>query len=307
MEVLKGKCFKFSSRAFVDSPLSKSDIGVVSPRMFFDHDPEKTFNDGGYFESSVFNSFPDIELRIKFLHCFYQCFLFGQLIHKVPKLIVVGKSDSGKSSWARMFFGMLHQSKIVSISKEKTFGLSMIKDDSELVLIDELCNDTMDANTAKSVLQGGRNTVSVKQKTPEVRIFKGGFFLNCNEMPDWGDEQENVEKRLAIFKTTKLPKLNMNAPQWIEDNALQCFIWMVNQINRNIALIPVEDRFYEKPLDVEQEMVQNSQNDFPEQELQKLLKINIAELQCKEIEPEDVVYPLQEESDASSYLSTDEG
>jgi len=46
---------------------------------------------------------------------------------------------------------------------------------------------------------------------------------------------------------------------------------MVNQINRNIALIPVEDRFYEKPLDVEQEMTQNSQNDFPEQGLQKLL------------------------------------
>ena len=49
-------------------------------------------------------------------------FLFEQLPQKATKLVCVGPSNSGKSSWDRIFFGILRRSKIASVSKEKRFG-----------------------------------------------------------------------------------------------------------------------------------------------------------------------------------------
>ena len=112
IEVPGNKCFKLSSRQFVATPFVENDIGKVSPRCFQDFDTSANC-DGGYFSSSIFNSFPDLNERIRFLNKFYQCLLFCQLPHKVTKLVVVGDSDSGKSSWARIFLGIIPRNKVI--------------------------------------------------------------------------------------------------------------------------------------------------------------------------------------------------
>ena len=97
------KFLKLSSRQFVYCPFKDSYFGKISPRAFSNFDVNNP-GDGGFFASSVRNSFPDEELMVEFLNKFYQCLLFGQLPHKCRKLVVVGEKDSGKTSWARVFF-----------------------------------------------------------------------------------------------------------------------------------------------------------------------------------------------------------
>ena len=95
----------------------------MSPKIYCDFTLKRTSGDGGYFSHSILNSFPEVPKRVEFLNKFYQCLLYGQLPHKSKKLVVCGANNSGKSSWARIFFGLMNRSKIVSVTKEKTFGL----------------------------------------------------------------------------------------------------------------------------------------------------------------------------------------
>ena len=141
-----------SSRCIIKTPLEASDIGKVSARIYSDFTLKRTIGDGGYFSQSIINSFPEVPKCVEFLNKFFQCFLYGQLPHKAKKLVVCGANNSGKSSWARIFFGLLNRSKIVSVTKERTFGLSMVDEDTQLIFIDEWSENTLDISNVKNVI-----------------------------------------------------------------------------------------------------------------------------------------------------------
>ena len=135
---------KLSSRCIVKTLLEANDIGKVSPRIYYDFAVKITSRDGGYFSYSILNSSPEVPKRVEFLNKFYQCLLYGQLPHKAMKLVVCGTNNSGKSSWARIFLGIMNRLKIVSVTKEKTFDLSMVDEDTKLIFIDEWSEKTLD-------------------------------------------------------------------------------------------------------------------------------------------------------------------
>ena len=176
IEVSNGKSFKLSSRVFVNTPFKRSDIGIVSPRCFHSYDTRNMTFDGGYFESSVINSFPDVPIRAEFLNKFYQCLLYGQLPHKAKKLVACGASNSGKSSWARLFFGLFGKNKVASVTKEKSFGLSMVEEDTEIIFIDEWSENTMDVDNVKSFFQGGWMVQSRKHQNARTIINNAGNY-----------------------------------------------------------------------------------------------------------------------------------
>ena len=93
---------------------------------------------------------------------------------------------------------------------------------------------------------GGPFPISVKNETPRTIMNEAGIYIACNKVPDFKSEQENVERRLAIFTTKTMPVLHPEATQWMQDNAMQCLVWMTNEINRNVELLEPEERFYEK-------------------------------------------------------------
>jgi len=86
-----------------------------------------------------------------------------------------------------------------------------------------------------------------------------GIFITCNKIPDYGEEQENIERRLAIFQTSSLPDKKSEAPQWMEDHWFECVLWMVNEINRNCNLLPKEELFYELPCNVKPKFQNSNQ------------------------------------------------
>ena len=244
IECCDAKYFKLSSRQFIPCPYVEADKGKLSPRTFQDFHVKHP-GDGGFFASSVENSFPELEQRVEFLNKFYQCLLFAQLPHKCRKLVVVGEKDSGKTSWARIFFGIMGPNKIAVLTKEKSFGSSMIEDDTQLLYIDEWSDDTMPADTAKTLLQGGFFAQAIKHQSARLQNNQAGVYITCNLLPNFGAEQENVERRLAIYHTKSLQEKHPEAPQWMEENAMECVVWIANLLNRNENLIPEEERFYE--------------------------------------------------------------
>ena len=192
--------------------------------------------------------------------------------HKATKLVVYGDSDSGKSSWARLFSGLIPKTKIVSISKEKTFGTSMLVDDTELVFVDEWGIDTMSADIAKSLLQGGWIVQAIKHQKPRTMNVKSGMYLTCNQLPDFGDDQQHIEKRIAVFHTTSLLDKVPDAPKWIEENAMSCLVYILNEINSNVQVLPENERFYERPYD--QNANAYGATSIPREDLEKLKKFD---------------------------------
>lgn len=228
-------------------PFSENELGLVSPRSFQPYRVEDLVGfDARFFESSIENSFPDIMERANFLNKFYQCFLCQQLIHKVRKLVVVGEKDSGKTSWANVLLGLIPETKVAVLTKEKVFGSSMIKDDTELLFIDEWNADMMSSDLVKTLLQGGNFAQSIKHKLPKWQAMNVGVFITCNQLPSFEEEDENVRRRLAIYTTKTLRETSKGAPKWIKENAFKCLIWMINFINSNINHIDKDERFYEK-------------------------------------------------------------
>ena len=273
IEVNNGKCLKLSSRRFIKTPLKRDDIGKISPRTYCDYTISRNCPDGGAFGASVLNSFPDVPKRVDFLNKFYQCLLFGQLPHKARKLVVCGENNSGKSSWARLFFGLLNPSRIASVTKEKTFGMSMIEDDTELIFIDEWSEATLDISNVKTLFQGGWMVKAVKNRNPEKVNNQAGMYLTCNVLPNFGDEQCNVDRRISVFHTKELKEPNIHAPRWIENHPMECLVWIISEINRNLKYVSQQERFYETPYD--EEIIIKKISSFPIQEFERMCKTSI--------------------------------
>jgi len=301
IEVLNGKCLKLSSRTFVNTPLKKEDLGKISPRSFADY-VINAKEDGGFFESSIVNSFPDLKRRIEFLNKFYQCFLFGQLPFKTKKLVVCGECDSGKTSWAKVFYGLLRPSKIASITKEKTFGLCLLEDDTELILLDEWSKVTTSVDYVKKLLQGGDIDKPVKNQTAVKITNNATFYITCNNEPDFEDEQVNVERRIEVFKTKALIKQDINAPKWIKDNAMRCLVWIIRQLNRHKDLIPLEERFYEKAWDEPADI--DALKDDNASEMQKVMSLTATDIREISISNTSVINTVECDSDSGSSSSS---
>lgn len=125
IEINGGKCLKLSSRRFVNIPFKPDGVGKISPRLYADYTLGVSRNDGGFFSQSILNSFPDVIVRAEFLNKFYQCLLYDQLPHKTRKLVVVGTNNSGKSSWAKVFFGLLNNKRMASVTKIKNIWFAI--------------------------------------------------------------------------------------------------------------------------------------------------------------------------------------
>ena len=52
---------------------------------------------------------------------------------------------------SRIIFGLINRSKIVSVTKEKTFGLSMVDEETELIFIDKRSESTLGISNVKTL------------------------------------------------------------------------------------------------------------------------------------------------------------
>ena len=62
-------------------------------------------------------------------------------------------------------------SQVASITQERQFAASMGEESTQLAIIDEWSENTLQSDMAKSVLQGGFMVKSVKHQTPKCTIL----------------------------------------------------------------------------------------------------------------------------------------
>ena len=75
-----------------------------------------------------------------------------------------------------------------------------------------------------------------------VTNFFLGFYITCNQLPDYGGEQENVMRRLHVLNTRSWK--NVETPAWMEENAFTVLLWIVKQLSENGNVIDKEDWFF---------------------------------------------------------------
>lgn len=132
------------------------------------------------------------------------------------------------------------------MTKEAQFGASMIDEATELLYLDEWTKQTMTDDLLKTILQGGDFAQAIKNQNPRIQSMNAGVYITCNLLPNYGKEQENVEKRLYIVDTSELEEQHAEAPIWIKENSMRCLVWMAQEIGRNIKLVEPWERFYER-------------------------------------------------------------
>ena len=244
IEVNNSMTWKFSERRFVECPLDESQRGVVSPRAFFNYDPNCT-PQPKYFQHSILNSFPDPRARARFLNKWLQLFLHGRMVHKVRKLMVCGPKDSGKSTWIEPVKGVIPEGCYASITKEGKFSTSMITDETQLTFVDEFEDCLMDTSTAKRLLEGGLFANTQKFKTARFFRNTSPFYFTCQNEPNFGDDDVNVKRRLYIVKSRSLQSTLLGVDEWLRANAMHCIVWAANHVNWNLQYVEPEERFYE--------------------------------------------------------------
>ena len=83
------------------------------------------------------------------------------------KLFVHGPKDSGKTSWINVLLGIIPMSQVASITQERQFAASMGEESTQLAILEEWSENTLQSDMAKSMLQGGFVVKSVKHQTPK--------------------------------------------------------------------------------------------------------------------------------------------
>ena len=245
IEVLGGKCFKISERRFIDTPLKEGDFQKLSPRMFIEYNPDVE-PEPLCFKEGILNSFPEEKLRARFLNKFYECLMAGKMPHKTRKLVLCGPKDSGKTSWVQVLLGVIPLRNVATITQEKQFSAAMMGEDTEFVFLDEWSENTLEADLAKIVLQGGYIVTCVRHQSPKTLINKAPFYITTNELPNFGSEHDNVMRRVEVFKTQSFPSTLPNVNEWLRRNSMQCIVWAVQEIERLLDFLNEENRWYEK-------------------------------------------------------------
>ena len=219
--------------------------GKLSPRSFVRYDcctpPEPL-----YFREGILNSFADDDVRARFLNKFYQCLLAFQMPHKVRKLVVVGPKDSGKTSWSNIFHRVIPPGYVASLAKEKQFSAAMIKNDTQLVLVDEWSASTMQSDLVKCILQGGWMVAAVKHGLPRTVLNNSPYYITTNNLPTFGkEEDENVQRRIEVFRTKSLPQTLPGIDRWIYDHGMDCIAWIASEIDKYRDQIDPNELWYE--------------------------------------------------------------
>ena len=303
IEVLGGKCFKISERRFIDTPLKEGDFQKLSPRMFVEYNPDVQ-PEPLYFKEGILNSFPEEELRARFLNKFYECLMAGKMPHKTRKLVLCGPKDSGKTSWVQVLLGVIPLRNVATITQEKQFSAAMMGEDTELVFLDEWSENTLQADLAKIVLQGGYMVTCVKHQSPKTLINKAPFYITTNELPNFGSEHDNVMRRVEVFKTQSLPSTLPNVNEWLRRNSMYCIVWAAQEIEQLLDFLNEEDRWYEK-FEEHGTPDQDLANGGGKRFLERVKGLSAADL-LKELEPQNTGHQSTSFLQSPSSMLSDE-
>ena len=82
--------------------------------------------------------------RRLFLQMMYQLLLTGRMPFKARKIMCVGESDSGKTTWIEPILACLDEDKVVAVTDEGKFSTQSLQSDTQLLMMDEFSPGKID-------------------------------------------------------------------------------------------------------------------------------------------------------------------
>jgi hypothetical protein len=239
IEVNGGKCWHLPSMSFINTPLTPQEFGRKSPRAFAPLNPN-VVPEPTHFIETVRNSFPEPDKFAHFITKWYQLLFSHRHLMKLRCLLVHGVKDCGKTSIVNPILGVIPTECVASITCERNqFATSMLTENTELTFVDEFTEDRLDADTAKNVLQGGFTVTAVKHTAARVFNNKTLYYFTAQHCPNWGADDVNVKRRLAVFEMKPLPSTSVDVSKWLKDNAVACIIWAGVMVKRGVDDLPL--------------------------------------------------------------------
>ena len=177
-------------------------------------------------------------------------------------------------------------------------------EDTELVFLDEWSENTLKADLAKIVLQGGYMVTCVKHQSPKTLINKAPFYITTNELPNFGSEHDNVMRRVEVFKTQSLPSTLPNVNEWLRRNSMHCIVWAAQEIEQLLDFLNEEDRWYEN-FEEHGTPDQDLANGGGKRFLERIEGLSAADL-LKELEPQNTGHQSTSFLQSPSSMLSDE-
>ncbi|XP_066922695.1 uncharacterized protein [Clytia hemisphaerica] len=195
-----------------------------TPRAFIRYTYDKSYVPyPGPFIQGIMNSFPERKTRVHFLQKYFQLLLHKKFPMKEPKLLLEGDSNSGKTSWAAVFEGLIPTENIAGVTQEGRFAGHLINNQTELVFMDEWTVNSLSCEDAKRILQGGLIMLSQKHASATKVMYNSGFFITTNVLPNFGISKDHdaVYNRLKVFSTKPLPKNDSSVTRWLRRHCME--------------------------------------------------------------------------------------
>ena len=131
---------------------------------------------------SIRNSFKDDATFTMFIQMMYQLLLSFKFPFKCRKIMAVGPSDSGKTTWIGPILEVMDPQHVASITTETPFGAQMITASTQLLFVDEWSANRKQFDQCKMVFQGGDQVIAQKCKLPGKFRYQSGVYLTMNEV-----------------------------------------------------------------------------------------------------------------------------
>ena len=98
--------------------------------------------------------------------------------------------------------------------------------------MDEWSIDSLNAEDAKKVLQGGLLMLPRKHKEAEKFAYNSGFYITTNEMPNFGQGSDDraIKHRLSVFETVPTPNPRNRVSDWLRKNCMMVFHYCAEQL-----------------------------------------------------------------------------
>lgn len=130
---------------------------------------------------SLENSFSGEQLKL-FVQMLYQLLLTDQYPFKTKRMLVHGPPDSGKTTWVEPILAVLDETKIASVTREGKFSCHLIKDNTQVLFVDEWDPKSMQVDEAKCIFQGGRQIIPQKHGEAIRLNYNSGVYITCNNV-----------------------------------------------------------------------------------------------------------------------------
>ena len=224
LEVNDGYCWSVSERRFLRNAIPFDKVSFVTPRAFSHYDPLKV-SQPKYFREVLENSLSEADIAL-FCEDFLRLLYFNKKKHKESVPYLVGEADSGKTSLFYPILGLMHNSNVATVTKQKVFNKAMINKHTEVIFIDEATPSTLDVDDWKILTQGGYTACDVKYRAARSFFNRCPMFMNAQQKLAFNPkDQQAVDRRLRYYYFKSLPNPKKRATQWLLKHPVECIAW----------------------------------------------------------------------------------